>query len=195
MQTINQIYSNQIELKKSTFLAFLCPFSDFKNLLKDLKKQHPKAVHFVWAYRNLNTQMQIIEDKNDDKEPKATAGLPSLNVLRGYELINVAVIIVRYFGGIKLGTGGLVRAYTKAVSGVVLSANLLNYTFKKTLKIHADLKAFGKIEHFLKTHNFEFQKDFQENKVLIFLKLNPQEQELFTKFTSSFSPKQLLVCK
>jgi len=77
-----------------------------------LKIEHPKARHIVYAYRELNEFNQIIENSSDDGEPKGSSGVPVLNVLRGEEFINVAILVVRYFGGIKLGIGGLVRAYT-----------------------------------------------------------------------------------
>lgn len=117
MKTINQNFEAEFEVKKSVFIAHLCEFSHFKALLVALKKEHSKARHFVWAFRHLNELGQIVEDKSDDGEPKGTSGLPCLNVLRGAQLINAAIIVVRYFGGIKLGTGGLVRAYSAAVCG------------------------------------------------------------------------------
>ena len=75
MQTVSQIYQAEIKIKKSTFLAFICPFDAFDSLLENLKKEHTKAVHFVWAYRFLNKFHQIVEDKNDDGEPKGTSAL------------------------------------------------------------------------------------------------------------------------
>ncbi|MGN8592033.1 UNVERIFIED_CONTAM: YigZ family protein, partial [Campylobacter jejuni] len=79
--------------------------------------------------RTLNEYNQIIEDKSDDGEPKGTSGIPSLNVLRGYDLVNTAVITVRYFGGTKLGTGGLVRAYSDAANAAINNASLLTFEF------------------------------------------------------------------
>jgi uncharacterized YigZ family protein len=84
--------------------------------------------NFVKAYRYLNEYNQVVEYSSDDGEPSGTSGKPSLMVLQGHELINVAVIIVRYFGGTKLGTGGLVRAYSDAVNLVVENAELFAYT-------------------------------------------------------------------
>ena len=111
MKTIEKEISAAQEIKKSSFIAYLAPLASFETLRAQLRQQHPKARHIVWAYRTLNEPGQIVENSSDDGEPKSTAGAPCLNALRGAELINAAVLVVRYFGGIKLGTGGLVHAY------------------------------------------------------------------------------------
>ena len=115
------------EVKQSKFIAHLIPYSDYDTTLKSLKLQHSKARHFVTAYRYLNEFNQTLEHSSDDGEPKGTSGKPSLMVLQGQDIINSAVIIVRYFGGTKLGTGGLVRAYSDAVNLVINEANLIEY--------------------------------------------------------------------
>lgn len=107
------------EVKQSKFIAHLMPYSSYKTTLQNLKSKHPKARHFVTAFRYLNEYDQVVEHSSDDGEPKGTSGKPSLMVLQGQEIINGAVIIVRYFGGTKLGTGGLVRAYSDAVNLVI----------------------------------------------------------------------------
>ena len=131
MYFIKEEYRDTLEVKQSKFIAHLIPYSEYETLLHKLKEQHPKARHFVTAYRYFNEYDQIVEHSSDDGEPSGTSGKPSLMVLQGQELINVAVIIVRYFGGTKLGTGGLVRAYSDAVNGVIKKANL--YKYKKEL--------------------------------------------------------------
>lgn len=185
MQTISQIYEAKIEVKKSTFIAFLCPFKDFQTLLESLKKEHTKAVHFVWAYRFLNDFHQIVEDKSDDGEPKGTSALPSLNVLRGFELVNVAVIIVRYFGGIKLGTGGLVRAYSEAVNTAISKAHLTS--FKNQIKMSINLKFLSRFEHFLNKNQILFKKEFKENEVLLLIDLEPTKKEELQSFAKEFN--------
>ncbi len=185
MQTISQIYQAKTEVKKSTFIAFICPFSEFKILLENLKKEHPKAVHFVWAYRTLNEFSQIIEDKSDDGEPKGTSALPSLNVLRGAKLVSVAVIIVRYFGGIKLGTGGLVRAYGEAVNKALAKADFVR--LKEQVKIRIALKFLNRFEHFLNKNKISFKKEFEENEVLLSVDLEPSQRENFTHFIKDFN--------
>jgi uncharacterized YigZ family protein len=127
METLKEHFTTTLEVKQSKFIAHLIPYTHYESLLKQLKAQHPKARHFVTAFRYLNEYNQIVEHSSDDGEPKGTSGKPSLMVLQGKDLIDVAVIVVRYFGGTKLGTGGLVRAYSDAVNLVCESAEFFEY--------------------------------------------------------------------
>ncbi len=127
MQTIETIYSYTTEVNRSKFITHLVPMAKYEGLQSKLKSEHPKANHVVYALRYLNEFDQIVENSSDDGEPKGCAGTPALNVLRGKELINCAVLIVRYFGGIKLGTGGMARAYALAVKDVLKEAILIPY--------------------------------------------------------------------
>lgn len=127
MQYIQEHFSSTLEVKQSKFIAHLLPYELYETTLEQLKNEHPKARHFVTAYRYLNEFDQVVEHSSDDGEPKGTSGKPSLMVLQGQDLINIAVIIVRYFGGTKLGTGGLVRAYSDAVNQVIGEASLVEY--------------------------------------------------------------------
>ncbi|MEN8302530.1 MAG: YigZ family protein [Campylobacterota bacterium] len=137
MKYIDNISTLTHEVKQSKFIAHLTPYFDYESTLKTLKSQHPKARHFVTAFRYLNEFNQIVEHSSDDGEPKGTSGKPSLMVLQGQNLINSAVIIVRYFGGTKLGTGGLVRAYSDTVNMVIGKAELIEYKqeIEKTISI------------------------------------------------------------
>lgn len=107
---------NEIEIKKSKFIAYgfeVETVEQIEKLKKDLEKEHKKATHICYAY-TLSSPFQ--EKCNDDGEPHGTAGRPILNVLQKQNRQNFIVFVVRYFGGIKLGAGGLTRAYTKATS-------------------------------------------------------------------------------
>lgn len=182
MKSIKQNYELKTEVKKSVFIAHLCPFECFKELLLELKKEHNKAVHFVWAFRRLNEFSQIIEDKSDDGEPKGTSGLPCLNVLRGAELINVAVIVVRYFGGIKLGTGGLVRAYSGAVNAVINTASLSEFECKQDLALSLPLSLFARMQHYLITNGLDFDKEFKAQKAFVKVWVNEDEKKALIDF-------------
>jgi len=127
VKTVEETFESLTEVNRSKFLTYLVPMAQFDGLQDKLKKEHPKANHVVYALRYLNEYEQIVENSSDDGEPKGCAGTPALNVLRGEEMINCAVLIVRYFGGIKLGTGGMARAYAQAVKDVLNEADLLVY--------------------------------------------------------------------
>lgn len=141
------------EIKKSKFLVHLIPYDQFTQWQEKLKRDHPKARHIVYAYRYINQFDQIVENLSDDGEPKASAGPPTLAAIRGKELVNTAVLTVRYFGGIKLGIGGLVRAYGKSVNEVIEEAQKQNniQTYEKLFSISftISLKHLAKAEHFL----------------------------------------------
>jgi len=127
MKIIDTSSVTTTEVKRSKFISYLVPIEDYKGLQNTLKLEHPKARHVVYALRYLNEFDQIVENSSDDGEPKGSAATPMLNVLRGEKVINSAVLIVRYFGGIKLGIGGLVRAYTLATKEVIAKAELISY--------------------------------------------------------------------
>lgn len=111
MKLLNEV---TIEIKKSKFIGLCYEISsedEAKKIIEDLKKEHKKARHIPYAYKVNNTAK-----KTDDKEPSNTAGLPIYNILERKNLNNHLVAVVRYFGGIKLGAGGLLRAYNEAAS-------------------------------------------------------------------------------
>ena len=107
-------------INKSRFIAYkfdLETVEEIKDILNNLKKQHKKSTHICYAY--VFNKDVVSEKCCDDGEPGGTAGYPILNVIKKKNLTNVLVAVVRYFGGIKLGAGGLTRAYTKATAGVL----------------------------------------------------------------------------
>lgn len=111
------IKTNKEEIKKSKFIAYyyeLDTTEDIKIIIDELKKKHKKAKHIVYAYKFGNTA-----GKTDDKEPSGTAGLPLYNLLEVNNLNNKMIVVVRYFGGIKLGAGPLMRAYKNAGVSVI----------------------------------------------------------------------------
>lgn len=114
---MNLINSSQIEIKKSKFISCyyqIDNIDEVKMILEDLRKEHKKAKHIVYAYKFDNTA-----GKSDDKEPSGTAGLPLFNILEKNNLNNKMLVVVRYFGGIKLGAGPLSRAYGNAGSAAI----------------------------------------------------------------------------
>ncbi|MDY3947925.1 MAG: YigZ family protein [Bacilli bacterium] len=110
------INSVEIVVKKSRFIGLLYEvhsIDDVKDILEGLSKEHKKARHMPYAYKVSNTAK-----KSDDKEPSGTAGSPIYNILERKNMDNCLVVVIRYFGGIKLGAGGLIRAYGTAANEV-----------------------------------------------------------------------------
>jgi len=155
MKTIDKISAYTLEVKKSKFHSFLVPFKEYETKLNELKKAHPKARHFVTAFRYLNEYAQVVEGSSDDGEPKGTSGKPTLKVLQGHDLINVAIITVRYFGGTLLGAGGLVRAYSDSANLAVANATLLPYEDLLEEIINVDYQNSSKCEYLFKKYNIE----------------------------------------
>ncbi|MDQ7047442.1 MAG: YigZ family protein [Sulfurovum sp.] len=167
MLTLESSSSYTTEVKRSKFIAYFVPISEYKGLQSKLKAEHPKANHVVYALRTLNEFEQIVENSSDDGEPKGCAGVPALNVLRGKELINCAVFIVRYFGGIKLGTGGMARAYALAVKNVLQEATLIPYEKQTTYMFSCEYNEVDKTLYQLKQLNLtQFERDFGVDKVV-----------------------------
>ncbi len=166
MQEVKDTITKTLEVKQSKFIAYLTPYSNYNKLLTRLKLENPKARHFVVAYRYLNEFSQIVEHSSDDGEPKGTSGKPSLMVMQGNDLINTAVIIVRYFGGTKLGTGGLVRAYSDAVNLVIENIRLYTYTKKKELKIRINYTDVRFIDYECEVHEISICNKIFSNDVI-----------------------------
>ncbi|MBR2711315.1 MAG: YigZ family protein [Bacilli bacterium] len=117
MYIINDTYEYILEVNKSKFIGTIFKVNnilDFNNMMNFIKDKYPKATHYVYAYRFINEFKS-----SDDGEPGGTSGMPIFNVIDKENLFNTAIIVVRYFGGIKLGAGGLVRAYSKCASNLI----------------------------------------------------------------------------
>ncbi len=122
MYHLKKTCESEIEVKKSRFIGLLYPLEnpeDASAIVAALRKKHYSASHFCTALR-----CSGIERSNDDGEPSSTAGLPMLEVLRHHEVDNILAVVIRYFGGTLLGTGGLVRAYQQAVNAALEVATL-----------------------------------------------------------------------
>ncbi len=179
MQYIQDISIYTHEVKQSKFIAHLMPYTLYEEKLQSLKNEHPKARHFVTALRYLNEFDQVVEHSSDDGEPKGTSGKPSLMVLQGQEIINSAVIIVRYFGGTKLGTGGLVRAYSDAVNLVVSQSHLVTYEKEVQKEVKIAYNDIRLVEYTCKELGIEIIKKDFESEVIYTLQATEEKMEKF----------------
>jgi uncharacterized YigZ family protein len=152
MNEVKTRQSLEVLLKKSRFIGILSPcFSEQEVLLhlKELHGQYPDASHIVYAYR-IKTGQGIIYRFHDAGEPTGTAGKPIFQQLDGKDLINVLLVVVRYFGGVKLGAGGLTRAYSNTASQVIAAAELSPYIEWADVPLTLDYNQLQPLEYLLK---------------------------------------------
>lgn len=165
MKTIKEDVTAQIVEKKSKFIANICYVStqeEADQKLEQLKKKYHDARHNCYAYR-IQTADKIIEKASDDGEPSGTAGAPILNLLAKQELVNVIVIVTRYFGGILLGTGGLVRAYTESAKEALEKASFAIEEPGVEVKILLPYENFDKFKHYCQTRQINIiESNFSE---------------------------------
>lgn len=142
--------TGEIVEKKSRFIATVCPVESEEEALEfiaGLKKKYWNATHNCWAF--VTGERQELQRCSDDGEPQGTAGRPMLEVLLGEGIHNAAVVVTRYFGGTLLGTGGLVRAYSKAVQEGLRNSVIIEKQQGFLLKMETDYNGIGKIQYLL----------------------------------------------
>lgn len=159
MKTIIRNIENEIIIKNSKFICYLVKIdsSNINSILEEIKSIHPKATHYCYGFI-----YDDIKKSSDDNEPSGTAGFPILNVLEKENLNHVIAIVVRYFGGIKLGAGGLVRAYTKSVTETLKNVKYIELVNGYKINLRFNYNEEKQINYILKDSNItkrEYQKD------------------------------------
>ena len=166
MKTVNSTISNELVINKSKFITYLFNVKnkeEITNILNDLRLKYKDATHYCYAY--------IIDNykkASDDGEPNHTAGLPILNVLEHNELNNILAVVIRYFGGIKLGAGGLVRAYSNSISEALLKSDLKEITNDIKIRIEFNYENINNINYILKDYKITY-KEFDSNVIYEFI--------------------------
>lgn len=169
---------HEIEEKRSRFIAELMPCENEQNIkqrIEELKQKHPKASHVCSGFRLLNNNNQINEGFSDDGEPSGTAGMPILKVIRHHDLVNCAVLITRYFGGTKLGTGGLQRAYSQACSDVLKQLpeeQVKPVVAQVNIEIEVDFAQENIVRHLAQQHEANIEEvAYQPSGIILKLRL------------------------
>lgn len=157
IKTILTEVENLIVIEKSKFLGYLfpCDSKEIANeILENLRNQHAEATHVCYAYI-INDDNVLLYKSSDDGEPSQTAGAPILNVIKRNNLTNVLCAVVRYFGGIKLGAGGLVRAYSNSAVEVVNKSTIVTLVDAYKGKFTFPYDKINFIDKFFETNNIE----------------------------------------
>ena len=178
--TIEEDVSAEIVEKKSKFIAnlfYVETVEEAEKIIKKTKKKYFDARHNCIAYRVLEDR-DIMEKSSDDGEPSGTAGAPMLNILQKNNLANVLIIVTRYFGGILLGTGGLVRAYSNSLLEAIEKSKKVIKCLGYQFEVKVNYKEFENFKYYCKNNNIQIEKtDYGEDIVcIISVQKNKKEQ-------------------
>lgn len=170
----------ELEIKKSRFITFVSPVSNQQeavNFIAQISELHSSANHNCWAYIAGTPENTDLWECSDDGEPKGTAGKPMLNVLQHSGIGQICVVVTRYFGGIKLGAGGLVRAYSQAVKEGLAELPLEQVVIKKQASLTIPFDLTGDIEHLLRQLKIEISDRTWQQELILTLQLNSEQAE------------------
>ena len=164
MKTVEKETVIEFEEKKSKFIGYIKPVStveEAEKFIDSIKEMHPNATHNVPLYRVVENGQEYFK-YNDDGEPTNTAGKPMAEILNILDVYNVAIVATRYFGGIKLGAGGLIRNYAKTAKIAVNEAGITDHKEKSLFIIDYDYEYTGEVESFLNMYKKEFEIEIVE---------------------------------
>ena len=183
MKTVEKETVIEFEEKKSKFIGYIKPVStveEAEKFIGSIKEMHPNATHNVPLYRVVENGQEYFK-YNDDGEPANTAGKPMAEILNILDVYNVAIVATRYFGGIKLGAGGLIRNYAKTAKIAVNEAGITDYKEKSLFIIDYDYEYTGEMESFLNAHKKEYEIEITEknyaNRVTMKIKADSEMEE------------------
>ncbi len=177
--TILKDETAEIVEKKSKFIANLLhveSVEEAENRIKDIKKKYHDARHNCIAYR-VAENGQIVEKCSDDGEPSGTAGGPMLNILQKNNLCNLVIVVTRYFGGILLGTGGLVRAYSEATQQAIEKSTKVIKVIGIEMTIELDYSNLEKFKYYCKINNINIEKIDYTNNIILKIEMEERVKE------------------
>ncbi len=178
--TVETTTEVEYEIKKSRFIGVIMPCQsedDALRKLDQLARQHPQANHLAFAWRIRQPEGFLTERFHDAGEPSGTAGRPILAPLEGQSLINTVIGVIRYFGGVKLGTGGLTRAYGAAAKQAITEADIVKWVEMAEMTLEIDYSQLQLLEYQLKQLRGEIIDQSFTDKVVVSIVLPAQHQQ------------------
>lgn len=185
---------HEIIIQKSRFIAHVNRATTEEEALKfiqEIKKKHWNATHNCSAY--MIGQQNQIQKANDDGEPSGTAGVPMLEVLKKRDLKDTVVVVTRYFGGIKLGAGGLIRAYGKSTSEGINATGVIERKLMCTIRTKIDYTWLGKVENELRSSIYQIKEIHYLDQVEIETYVEEDESETFMNWMTELTNGQALI--
>lgn len=184
------------EIKKSRFITYIRHtegMEQAKAFWAEIRALHPHARHHCWATVAGQPNDSQQYGFSDDGEPSGTAGKPMLNYLLGSGLGEISAVVVRYYGGILLGTGGLVKAYSNGVQQGLLQVEKIRKVLRKSYRLQCEYEQFNTIQHLIVEQDIELVEQQFSDKVELILAINPTQVELFQhELTQRFAGKLVL---
>lgn len=162
--------SFELTEKKSKFITNLVVVKSIKEANEKIiliNKKYHDARHNCYAFRVLENKNEVYEKSSDDGEPSGTAGLPILNILKKNNLVNCLIVVTRYFGGILLGTGGLVRAYSESAIGAIKRVDKFEYEFETQFKIAINYSDFQSFQHYCKNNDIRIIDTVYDENIIV----------------------------
>jgi len=181
--TVKEYGEHEIVIEKSRFICYLSRAKteeEAQQFIQEIKKKHWNATHNCSAY--LIGEHDHIQKANDDGEPSGTAGVPMLEVLKKRQLKDTVAVVTRYFGGIKLGAGGLIRAYGKAVSEGLNNIGVVERKLMRIIKTKVDYTWLGKLENELRNSEYIVKEIHYLEDVIIETYVKEEEKETFKEW-------------
>jgi uncharacterized YigZ family protein len=191
LKTIKENTASEIVEKKSKFIAnllYVQSVEEAEEKINIIRKKYYDARHNCFAY-SIMTNDGIVNKSSDDGEPSGTAGAPMLNIITKNELVNVLVIVTRYFGGILLGTGGLVKAYSEATLHAIEKAELIIEERGYEVEITINYNDFEKFVYFCKQKNIQIIETQYDEKIKCKIEINKEEIDNILKQINNFNFK------
>ena len=190
--TISEAVQAEIVEKKSKFIANLYPVENVEEaerLILEVKRKYHDARHNCMAYRIVKDN-QIIEKSSDDGEPSGTAGSPMLNILQKHDLCNIVIIVTRYFGGVLLGTGGLLRAYSDSLLKAVEESHFIQKCQGIEMLVTVDYSEFDSFKYYCKNNDILIVNVEYKELINCKIELEPDKKE---KLMKDFEAKSLIL--
>ncbi len=184
--TVSRRYDEEYIINKSRFIGYCCPVTtqeEAVEFINEIKKRHSDATHNVYAYKIRTPEYSRY---SDDGEPQGTAGVPVLDVIKKNDLTDVCVVVTRYFGGILLGAGGLVRAYSHSAKIAVEGAGIIKMSPCSVLSVLCDYGFYGRLSTLIPEYEGIVEStDFGENVTVSFRLPKTKEEDFVAALTES----------
>lgn len=193
-RTVKLYGESEYIIQKSRFLTYVKRTETEEEaiaFINDIKKIHHNATHNCSAY--LIGEHDEIQKANDDGEPSGTAGVPMLEVLKKQQLKDVTVVVTRYFGGIKLGSGGLIRAYGRATSEGIAATQVVDRLLHSLMKVSIDYTWLGKVENEVRQSDYPLHEIAYADQVELYIHVPEQQVEIFSLWITEITNGQSVI--